>query len=144
MNRDMAQRICQFMVQPIHEFNNDDEFSRHGSCARINVSMDDDDIFFSCASKCLKDVSDVEVDIAPLTSASLAALMILLRAFNFKNIVVHWDLDLMSSTVFELLFSSIKEHTNLYILIPAFAEISQDTCEVRGTKMIRVMDENEI
>ena len=87
-------------VQPIHEFNNDDEFSRHGSCARINVSMDDDDIFFSCASKCLKDVSDVEVDIAPLTNASLAALMILLRAFNFKNIVVHWDLDLMRAALY--------------------------------------------
>lgn len=140
MNRDMAQRICQFMVQPIHDFNNNDEFSRHGSCARINASMDG---FFSYTSKHLKGVSDVEVDIAPLTGVSYRTFTSFLRAFNFETVIVHWELAIIS-TESELLFDIIKEHTSLYILVYAFTGVSQNRCEVRGTKMIRIMDENEI
>lgn len=136
----MAQRICQFMVQPIHDFNNNDEFSRHGSCARINASMDG---FFSYTSKHLKGVSDVEVDIAPLTGVSYRTFTSFLRAFNFETVIVHWDLAIIS-TESELLFDIIKEHTSLYILVYAFTGVSQNRCEVRGTKMIRIMDENEI
>jgi hypothetical protein len=146
MNRDMVKKICQFIIKPIHVFEEEhisvDGFSRHGSCARIYTSMDDDG-YLNRYQERLKGVTSVEVDIAPLTSVSFGTLKTLLKVFDFESVVARWELVLIDIAMLKAYFWFMKECAVLYIIVQDFGLGSQELCLIHGSKMIRVTNEKK-